>query len=90
MLHLYYITQVYSHKLVDTECKECQGEMHPIKLGDYCGKTCATCHRQVRGGLSGFWSKGKVGIWRSVIILFNTFYLPSSNSQMFLVWIRGV
>ena len=53
---------VYCHGLVDRTCKACGHEMHPIARGIYTSAACDHCHVRTKGGLNGFWSKGKLGI----------------------------
>ena len=61
------------HKLLDTECNRncCTGECVPVGLGESVGLKCKDCGHISRGGLGGFWTKGRLGIVRMVAVVFS-------------------
>ena len=55
---------VINHNLVDKKCtrEQCDGVVFRVALGDKCGMKCEDCKLLTKGGLSGFWNMGKLGI----------------------------
>ena len=61
-----------SHRLMDVECNKsgCKGECYPIALGQKVGLKCLDCLEVSKGGLRGFWAKGKLGVTRMMSLVF--------------------
>ena len=62
-----------NHKLMDVDCnmRNCSGgKCRPIALGDKVGLKCTKCLEVSKGGLRGFWSKGKLGPTRALSVVF--------------------
>ena len=80
---------LFNHNLVSNKCtsEHCDSVVFPIALGDKCGTKCKVCKVITRGGLSGFWRMGKLGIVKMVTV---TFAAVSGLSYQHLVGMFGV
>ena len=61
------------HRLMDIECNHpgCKQDCFPVSLGGAkVGLKCSGCNFISKGGLRGFWSKGRLGITRMVAVVF--------------------
>ena len=61
------------HRLMDIECNRpgCKQDCFPVSLGGAkVGLKCSGCNFISKGGLRGFWRKGRIGITRMVAIVF--------------------
>ena len=60
------------HQLMDHEChrSDCDGEGYPVALGNQVGLKCEDCGFISVGGLRGFWSKGRLGITKMVLVVY--------------------
>ena len=80
---------LFHHNLVDNKCtsEQCDGVVFPVALGDKCGVKCEVCNILTKGGQSGFWRMGKLGIVKMVMV---TFAAVSGLSYKHLVELFGV
>ena len=83
---------VCNHDLMDLECHRqgCDGSCAPVALGNkMVGLKCkkAGCGFISKGGLRGFWSKGRIGITKMLAI---SFTVACGSSCFNLVEMSGI